>query len=84
MDTNSRPASTCSKCFTGQALDLDGDLEQLGHDLRELRLRQCGMLQRLGAQLLMQNVGGGMQRQAHAIGQAGYRPNFYGTARDTH
>ena len=41
--------------------DLDGDLEELGDDGRWLRLRQRSMLQSLGTQLLMQNIGGGMQ-----------------------
>jgi hypothetical protein len=49
--------------------DLDGNLEQLGDDRRRLGLRQGGMLQRLGAQLLMQDISRGMQQQMHAIGQ---------------
>lgn len=77
---NKRSASVCSKFLTAQALwqmqgdallglpDLAGDLEQLGDDGRWLGLRQRGMLQGLGAQLLMQDVGGGMQQHAHAIG----------------
>ncbi len=49
--------------------DLNGDLEQFGDDRRGLCLRQRGMPQGLAAQLLMQDVGGGMQQQAQAIGK---------------
>jgi len=49
--------------------NLNGYLEQFGDDRRGLCLRQRGMLQGLGAQLLIQDVGGCMQQQAHAIGK---------------
>ena len=43
--------------------DLHGNLEQLGDNRRRLRLRQRGMLQCLRSQLLVQDIGGGMQQQ---------------------
>ena len=41
-------------------LDLNGDLEQFSDDRRWLRLGQRSVLQCLGAQLLVQDVCGGM------------------------
>ena len=49
--------------------DLDRDFEQLVDDRRWLRLRQRGVSQSLGAQLLMQDVGGGVQQQPHEVGE---------------
>ena len=54
--------------------NLNGDLEQLVDDGRWLRLRERGVAQCLCAQLLMQDVSGGVQQQAHEVGkEAGRR-----------
>ena len=52
-------------------LDLSRDLEQLENDCIGLCGRKFGMLERLGAQLLMQHVGGTMQDKPHAVGEKG-------------
>ena len=49
--------------------DLHSNLEQFRDDRRGLGVSQNGMSQRLGAQLLMQNIGCRMLQQAHVIGQ---------------
>jgi len=51
--------------------DLNRNLEQLCNDRLGLRVGQFRVLQRLGAQLLMQDICGSMFQQAHEVGQKG-------------
>ena len=53
--------------------DLSGDCKEGEDDRRGLGLRQRGVLEGVGAQSMMQSLGGTREHQPHRVGQEGRR-----------
>ena len=53
--------------------DLGSHFEEGEDHSRGLGLGQCGLLQRMGAEGMMQDIGGTRQQEPHRVGQEGRR-----------